>query len=224
MDKLSFDISDVKSLKITVNNKFNIWAMDIETITNAGGGLEPIAIVVKSKDEIYKFFGINCVDNFTNWLTSYKTDLPTKVYVHNGSNFDFIFLLKNILDKKEYCKVTNLRGKIITLKIGSKDFTFCDSYRLFNASLANTCKSWGIELSKDIPFHHKFQKQINLYNYAGVNFDNNTQNEMVEYCTSDTIALYELMIKFQADLRSKGLSLLFNSNILIETILCYVQS
>lgn len=113
-----------------------------------------------------------CAYDGTDFLTSYSSDQKalfnvffdqllskikcgvTKIYAHNLSGFDGIFLMKHLLN---YGKVEPLlfNGKLISIKVkvigpknGIKTIIFKDSYLLLPLSLRMLCKAFNIEIPK----------------------------------------------------------------------------
>lgn len=100
-----------------------------------------------------------------------------KVYAHNLSNFDSIFLL-DILNQNFNVNIIRNRGRIISIKVSrsvpdKQDpqkskvvcLTFYDSYQLLPSSLRKLAISFNTNTKKDI-FPYDFVKKHNL-NYVG---------------------------------------------------------
>jgi DNA polymerase type B, organellar and viral len=99
-----------------------------------------------------------------------------KIYVHNFSQFDGIFLLKII---SEVVEVSNIKpiirdNKIISLnlKYSNKYYVeFRDSYLLLTSSLEKLGKTFALNKGKyenKLPFPYKFVNDPNInYNYIG---------------------------------------------------------
>lgn len=90
-----------------------------------------------------------------------------KIYIHNFSKFDAIFLIKYLVELGT-CKPIIHKGKIISFKFKpnwKKDFgyiTFLDSYLLLESSLKNLSTSFNIDSPKGI-----FPVLFNDINYRG---------------------------------------------------------
>nr|YP_010691070.1 DNA polymerase [Phellinus igniarius]WBU93171.1 DNA polymerase [Phellinus igniarius] len=168
----------------------------------------------------------NSVDSLMNEvlkaLLTRKNHQKT-VYIHNSSEFDLIFILKNIISHKE-TKVEPIikNGKFINLKVlygpnGSYIINFKDSYLLLPVSLSNLAKTFNVKTLKSV-FPHNFVTK-NLLGYVGSvpsfrffdnislteyqsyckNFINNNwslRNEAVKYCEIDCVALYQVIETF----------------------------
>lgn len=150
-----------------------------------------------------------CKDRYNNYL----------VYAHNLSNFDGIFLLKNMVnvgslepiirDSKMIQLILNFplknnkNGKII----------FRDSLLLLPGSLRKLAQSFNVVNKSWFPYD--FVNNINIpLNYEGVKPDIslwnqisveeynlipnnwNLKNETIKYCEQDCITLYNILVKF----------------------------
>jgi hypothetical protein len=111
-----------------------------------------------------------------NQLISIKYD-GFKVYVHNLSNFDSLFML-NILQNNFDINLTRNKGRIISMKVSKTvpnplfrdkekviSLTFYDSYQLLPSSLRKLGLSFNTITQKDI-FPYNFVNKDNL-NYIG---------------------------------------------------------
>lgn len=111
-----------------------------------------------------------------NQLISIKYD-GFKVYVHNLSNFDSLFML-NILQNNFDINLTRNKGRIISIKVSKTipnplfrdkekviSLTFYDSYQLLPSSLRKLGLSFNTITQKDI-FPYNFVNKDNL-NYVG---------------------------------------------------------
>jgi len=89
-----------------------------------------------------------------------------KVYIHNLSNFDGIFLLK-ILVKLGYCQPIIHNDRIISIQLNYGDYVISlrDSQQLLIGSLANLAKSFNVQVLKSI-FPYDFVNENNL-DYIG---------------------------------------------------------
>jgi hypothetical protein len=115
-------------------------------------------------------------------------------YAHNGSKYDLIFLLKEIILYDKDIKIipksvieTNNRFLNLSIKIQDSIITFKDSYALLPYSLSALCKSFQTVNSKleiDIDKLKKLNKIIE-------NFD-----EIVTYNVYDVTSLYEILMVF----------------------------
>jgi hypothetical protein len=149
-----------------------------------------------------------------------------KIYVHNLSNFDGIFLLK-ILSQIDNIHIypTIKDGKMINIKltydgINQYNISFRDSYLMLPSSLSKLTKQFNVSNKTLFPYNFindKFNKNINLnyigkvpaikyfinltldqYNEYKQNFLNNwsLKDETINYCSQDCISLYQVIYKF----------------------------
>lgn len=142
-----------------------------------------------------------------------------KIYLHNFSKFDSIFLIKYLVNIGK-CDPVIHKGKIISFSFKpnwKKDFgviTFLDSYLLLPSSLKNLSKSFSVAKPKDIfPIFFnninyqglvpdiKYFKNLSLENYE--NYKNQFLNkiwkfkeEAIKYCELDCISLSQILSKF----------------------------
>jgi len=112
-----------------------------------------------------------------------------KVFVHNGSKFDVLFILKLALSNrrdymKKKVKLFNRNSNIISVRLFS-NVIFIDSYRIINFKLSDVAKAMKVEcLHKDEykdRFDIKFKQELELYVNEGI-ISNSTIQEMKEYC------------------------------------------
>src|SRR5438270_7763316 len=198
--------------------------MDIETY-NKDGKLYPY-LLCWYDGTISKSYWIADFNNYDSLLSAVIGDLAIrkyrgyKIYLHNFSNFDGIFLLKG-LSKLGKCSPIINDGKFISLtfiknisKKTSYTLHFRDSYLILPSSLKNLCKSFNSITSKDI-----FPVKFNDINHIGVvpnikyfnNISDLEYNEYLKifienlwsfkehalkYCLKDCISLHQVLIKF----------------------------
>jgi len=200
----------------------NILTMDIETV-NINGTLIPYLICWYDGHTVRSYWNQD-FKNFDHLVSSMMGDLcirkyrDHKIYLHNFSSFDGIFLLK-ALTKIGNCSPIINDGKLISLlfkfKLSKKDnFTlqFRDSFLLLPSSLKKLGKSFNTEITKDL-FPIKFKDinyigevpNITYFNDISTNEYNNYVNsftiwsfkdESIKYCIKDCISLFQVLIKF----------------------------
>ncbi len=218
-----------KKLSSDLNEMF--ITMDLETISinkDIGETLTPYLLswYDGKRDKSHSYF-ING-GNIKNMIYSAMKDICIrkykgyKIYLHNFSKFDGIFLIKYLITIGE-CEPVIHKGKIISFSFKpnwKKDFgniTFLDSYLLLQGSLKNLSKSFNIESPKDL-----FPILLNNINYQGsvpnIKYFNNItlqlseeydsykeqfkgkiwifREESIKYCIKDCIALYQILSKF----------------------------
>lgn len=136
-----------------------------------------------------------CMNSFVQYLKQNHISLNNYTfYAHNGSKYDLIFLLKEVILYDKDIKIipksvieTNNRFLNISIKIDTSIITFKDSYALLPYSLSSLCKSFNTQHSKlDIDIN-KLKQLDKIIEY----FD-----EIVIYNIYDVISLYEILIKF----------------------------
>lgn len=156
--------------KVTLEGILNssFITMDIETV-NMDGKLTP-----------YLICWYDGLDSKSYWITQFKSidylieqmmsDLCVrknknkKIFLHNFSNFDGIFLLK-ALTKIGECKIIQREGKLLSLQFKGKNniiLTFRDSYLLLPSALKDLCNSFKSKISKEL-----FPILLNDINYNG---------------------------------------------------------
>lgn len=147
-----------------------------------------------------------------------------KVYLHNFSNFDGIFIISALSDFSTNIRPVIRDGKIMDLRVkfgpnNRYSISFRDSLLLLPNSLRKLCKDFGIEVQKDI-FPYEFINQPGIsMNYRGPipefkffsnitqeeykdycsRFNNNwdLREEIIKYCELDVITLWKVLNKFQ---------------------------
>ena len=224
--KVSFFESLKTDKKMT--NKFITLDIETRTIDNV---FIPYCISYFDGKKTFSFY-LNDFKDSDDMLTTCITNLLQrkyngyKVYVHNLSNFDGIFLLRilsnvpgfNLLPTMKDGKLINLNlSKLISNKKYQIDFR--DSLLMLPLSLRRLCKAFNVDLasSKSI-FPYDF---INLsdtsYDYAGIVPDYeyfsrvdksdydiyknkyitwNLKKETIKYCELDCISLYKVLESF----------------------------
>jgi len=153
-----------------------------------------------------------------------------KIYMHNFSKFDAMFLIKYLVSIGN-CKPVIHKSKIISFGFSPKWYkkltvTFYDSYLLLTSSLRNLCKSFSVDNPKSI-----FPFRLNDINYEGEvpdfslfdkipleeyeSYKNSFigkiwsfKDEAIRYCALDCVSLYQVLNKFNRLIFDK-----FNLNI-----------
>ena len=223
------------------NNTIKVITIDIET-QNINGLLIPIAVCIFDGNKSFKFF-INDYNNSDDMLMNaikaimIKEYDGYKVYLHNFSKFDGVFLLRlltNLSDNIDPIirdgRIIELRFKYLIMNIPMTLY-FRDSLLLFNSSLKSLCKSFNTDIKKDIfPLDFINNNNITL-NYKGQipsmkyfkdisqeeynnyikRFDNlgwSLKDELLNYCIKDCVSLWQILNKFNEEIQN-----LFNINI-----------
>ena len=156
-----------------------------------------------------------------------RISLPPKnklvIYIHNGSKFDLVFLVNELLNFDKYnLECLYKDGNFLSLTIKDKktnvSIQIKDSLLILQSSLDKLAKSFNVPLSKTI-FPYTFTNINNLY-YEGIvpeysYFDNkkvtldqynkykdsfkgewNLRQEVTKYCENDCRVLYLVIDKF----------------------------
>jgi hypothetical protein len=142
-----------------------------------------------------------------------------KIYIHNFSKFDAIFLIKYLVEIGK-CDPVIHKGKFISFKFKpnwKKDFgyiTFLDSYLLLPSSLKDLSRSFSVDNPKDlfpilfnsidykgeVPKIEYFKEVSNLdYENYKDSFKHkiwNFKEEAEKYCILDCISLFQVLNKF----------------------------
>jgi hypothetical protein len=155
--------------------------MDFETKTDENDIMHVITASIFDGKKIKSFFVTDfnnsdeLIKNSLNYLLQRKYN-GYKVYFHNFSNFDSIFMIKILanLDNTEISRTIKRDSKIIELKIdynleGKRKYSlyFRDSLLILPSSLKKLGKSFNVDIVKSIfPYDFVNRNDINL-NYEG---------------------------------------------------------
>lgn len=218
----------LSSIKKSVYRTQDFITMDLET-RNINGTMIPYCVSIYDGKNVVSFYLNDYKDsnemlkNSILYLMKRKYN-GYKVYLHNFSNFDGIFLLKVMTDLSDHIKPIIKNGKFIDIKFsfGKYKIYFRDSYLLLPISLSNLSKSFNVE-NKSI-FPYLFVNNINVpLNYEGIvpaynyftkitkeeysvyykNFSSklwNLKNEIIKYCNQDVITLHQIINKFSIEI------------------------
>lgn len=151
-----------------------------------------------------------------------------KIYVHNFSHFDGIFLLSKITSLSNKVLPIFRNGKILVLKVhygmGDKHYiSFLDSFLILPSSLKKLASQFGVEQQKTI-FPYLFANKVEL-NYKGecpkYEYFNTSEvtleeyqlykkqlidgiwdlrKETIKYCIEDCIALHQIIFEFGVEI------------------------
>jgi hypothetical protein len=211
-----------------ISNKF--ISLDIET-RNVDGIINPYCISyfdgVKSTSFYLSDF-INAEEMLKSAIRSLKRYSYNgyKIYIHNLSNFDGIFLLKHLTEIPQSILSPVIKdGKMISLTFSwfanersnkSYSFEFRDSLLMLPSSLAKLAKSFQFEdkgifpydFANEAPLDYigeipsiKYFGDLTLkdYNLYRENYPNNVWNlreETIKYCELDCVLLWKIIDKF----------------------------
>jgi hypothetical protein len=222
-----------KYLSSQIKDKF--LTLDIETI-NKKGKLIPTTIAISDGVLTWSY----CITDNTKWednpnlmiIKALESIVYTSryrnqcIYVHNFSNFDVVFILKNMMNLTSIIKPLIVNNRIINIKfeVGKNKFEFKDSYQILKSSLKKLAKDFNVEEKGYFPHSFVNSSNFNL-NYVGkvpnikyfdgINLTeyenycesiNNTwsfTNESKKYCEQDVITLHQIMSKFNGYIHTK---------------------
>ena len=151
-----------------------------------------------------------------------------RVYVHNLSGFDAMFLIKTLANYRDF-KIIKKDDTIISLSVSKlikdcagkyieNNITFIDSLNLLPSSLANLGKAFGVSQKGDFD-HNRTNKCKNIQDFELI------RNELIKYNTQDCIVLHDVLKKFgklifelfEVNIEKKATVWLYK---FIEVILC----
>lgn len=227
----------IKELKSAQYRTDSFLTMDLETRTiknsKGDGIMSVVSISIYDGKSFYSFYLNNYASESEMVLEAFKTICIRKyngykVYLHNFSYFDSVFLLSII--SKAY-KITPIRreGSIIELKVGFGNYKIYmhDSMLLLPSSLANLAKSFNVEdkgifpyefiNNLDVPLNYKgsipeykYFSKVKLADYDKYCEDHNLnssvsgiwdlEKEIVKYCELDVKVLHQVINKFSIEI------------------------
>jgi hypothetical protein len=186
-----------------------ILTFDLETKTLPDGTL---SVVLGSVYDGYnsKSFYINDYDSPAQLLQAIIRFILTYsnaiCYAHNFSKFDGVFLLKELVKLGEVSPLMRNDQFInLTLKIPNPNYisgksdikeqflnilTFRDSILLIPSALSKLCKSFEVTSPKTSFDFNIINTCVTKEDFA------NIRNDLIAYCERDTVALHQLIIKF----------------------------
>nr|QWO71398.1 DNA polymerase [Termitomyces sp. T32] len=216
--------------------------LDLETRT-IDGIMTPYSVSIYDGEAIMSFY-LSDFKSTDEMLKSAIVSIMTpkyqnyRVYVHNFSHFDGIFLLRILSELTEFnIKPVIREGRIINLKFSFSIFNnkyklhFRDSYLLLPFSLRKLALNFEVAAKGIFPYKFVNNKNLSL-DYTGEipgyeYFDNlslqdynqycesfnkkswNLREETIKYCNQDVVTLYLVLVKFQ-----KKIFALFRVNII----------
>ena len=197
--------------------------MDIETV-KINNKVVPYLICGYNGSEFITSYANSSLDqgsmfsNFVNQLLdrSFSQANNMKVYAHNLSGFDGVFLMKQLLP---FGKVDPLifNGKLISIRLKTPTgqvVTFKDSYLLLPLSLRVLCSAFEVVAPKGyFPFlltdinytgvfpKYKFWTNISNSAYDTLKLEHKNKmwsfrDEAIKYCQLDSKVLHEILTKF----------------------------
>lgn len=148
-----------------------------------------------------------------------------KVYLHNFSGFDAVFLLTVMTDLSDNIKPIIRDGRYINLRLEFADkytLYFRDSLLLLPAPLRNLAKNFNVEnkglfpykfvSNKDIPLNYKGEvpfikdfdnvgeEDYSIYSKEFINKSWSLKEQTIKYCELDCLVLYQILDKFSKNI------------------------
>lgn len=207
--------------------------MDLETRTLDSCGdkiMRVVSISIYDGSSFYSYYLNNYESESEMVIDAFKTICIRKysgykVYLHNFSYFDSVFLL-SIISKLYKISPIRREGSIIELKVdfGKGKLYFHDSMLLLPGSLAKLAKSFNVEdkgifpyefiNNKDIPLDYKgsipnreFFSKLSIKDYIKYCINHKISNstwdlekEIVKYCELDVKVLHQVINKFSMEI------------------------
>lgn len=223
-----------------INDKF--LTMDLETRT-INGNTSPYCVSIYDGSKATTFYLLDYKTSDEMLISSIKFLMKPKyhnykIYLHNFSFFDAIFLMRPLSELTNILIKPVIRdGRIIDLKfpfsINNKNFNifFRDSFLLLPDSLKKLAKNFNVD-NKDlfpylfvnnpnIPLDYKGSipsfdsfigislQEYEIYKDNYINRNWELRSETIKYCEQDCITLHQIISKFQ-----NKIFILFRINIL----------
>lgn len=122
--------------------------------------------VCKQRSRIFE--GHDCVTQFLNYLTEYKTNVPNIVCLsHNGKSFDSVFILAALLNIKNH-SIEIIQNGFKILKIVLKKYIqFIDSIMFLPMALAQFPKAFGLSSEFNKGFFPYLFMSFDNWDYIG---------------------------------------------------------
>lgn len=194
--------SFLEQVKVKNKNIDNLFlTLDIETQV-MNNIIKPILISIYDGINHNNFYlpdfinESDMMNNALSFLLNPKYN-KYKIYVHNLSNFDGIFLMKYFVGLKNNnnditIKPTLKDGKFINIdiKFGRNKISFRDSLLLLLNSLNKLAKAFNVDNKGSFDFN-----SVNNLNITQLN-DNKLREELINYCNLDCKILYDILLKF----------------------------
>jgi hypothetical protein len=158
---------------------FIFGTYDIET--DSKGRLLDIGVYYKNEFKVFSSW-----HEFFDYLLQEKPIL----YAHNGGRFDVVSFALWLYRNNIKFSASFVNGAIVNLKIGSK-ISLRDSYRLMRSSLEELTKAFGFEEGK---IKHEFIDRME-------EFKKKDPKLYYEYLKRDCVLLYEILLRFDAELK-----------------------
>lgn len=230
--KLKRECQFLKSIKPSLYRSEQIITMDLETkeiIVEDRRVMSPVCVSIYDGKEMKSFYisNFSSKDEMLNSSISYlmkRKYSNYKIYLHNFSYFDGIFLMKSLSGLADKLIPIIRDGRIIDLKFKYNKHTlhFRDSYLLIPSSLTKLATNFNVEnkgifpykfindsniemnYNGSIPPFYYFTnisiEQYNLYCDSFKDKDWNLKEELIKYCEQDVKTLYQVIDVFSKDI------------------------
>lgn len=218
--------SFLKPIKPSILRTTKFITMDLETRI-LGGIMSPYCVSIFDGNKMKSFYlteyssPLEMLENSIKYLMKRKYD-HYKVYLHNFSHFDGIFLIKILSNLSNDIKPIIRDGRIIDLRFifdtNKYSIYFRDSYLLLPSSLKKLAKNFNVEDKGVFPYSFVNDESIKL-NYEGLipefkyynditkeSYDSlrlkyskevwSLRNETIKYCEQDCKTLYKIIDSF----------------------------
>jgi hypothetical protein len=223
--KIIKKVNYLKPINKSIYLSHTFITMDLETRIIDNGVLEPYCIGIYDGATKISFYlsdykdADEMLEHSISYLMKRKYD-KYKVYLHNFSYFDGVFLLRILSNLSNNIRPIIRDGRLIDIRMSYLDkyhLYFIDSLLLLPSSLRKLIANFHVE-NKSI-FHYKFVNDHTLdyignvpeykyfdnisleeYNIYYKSFENNQwslKDETIKYCMQDCITLYQIIDKFQ---------------------------
>lgn len=226
LKKIVRETNFISSINQSVSLSEKVLTMDLET-RNINGKLIPYCVCIYDGVNLFSFY-LTDYNNSNEMLEKSILSIMQRkyngyrVYLHNFSNFDGIFLL-NILIKLSDNIIPIIKdSKLIDIKFkfANSKYTlfFRDSYLILPSSLEKLALSFKVESKGKFPILFVNDDSINL-NYVGkipsidtfinistdeyLKYCNSFKNkvwdlkfEAIKYCSQDVVTLHQIILKF----------------------------
>jgi hypothetical protein len=227
-------------IKGSVSPVINVFTLDIETYSVIGpdGLIQKLLSIAVFNGSRSFFYYLPDYENETQLVEAALTPLfslkkPITMYIHNGGNFDLVFLMNHFVTLKEKLgiefNVIYKDGAILSLEMETKTSKIIvrDSYKMLNSSLAKLAKIFEVsEVKGAFPFdfvnadNFNYVGDIPEYKYFAFNGKPiitleeynilkekatvwNLREELMKYNVNDCIVLFEIITNFSSFIMEK---------------------
>ena len=226
--KIIKKVSFLKPIHKTIYLSNNFITMDLETRIINNGELEPYCVGIYDGVNLASFYlsdyknSDEMLETSIIYLMKRKYD-QYKIYLHNFSYFDGIFLLKILSNLSNNIRPIIRDGRLIDIRMSYLDkyhIYFRDSLLILPSSLKKLAINFNVAQKGIYPYkfvndntldyignvpEYNYFDNISLeeYNEYYKSFDNNQwslKDETIKYCIQDCITLYQIIDKFSKEI------------------------